>query len=180
MEAIDLTFKITSLRKTLQSFTRRFTSDLEEGRDLTQDTLLRALQYKDKFKEDTNLQGWLFTIMRNTFINNYRKTKRFKTIHDTTKEQYFLNVEDTHTFTSPGSAFEYKDIWRNINELEEELLVPFKMHTSGYKYTEIAHHLQIPIGTVKNRIFTARKELQKKLTGYRDQERIAVTAMKTM
>lgn len=163
MEAVDLTHQITSLRNTLHSFTRRFTTDLEEARDLVQDTMLKALLYQDKFKDDTNLQGWLFTIMRNTFINNYRKMKRFRLSHDTTKELYFLNVEDVHTFNSPSATIEYKDIWKNIDELSEDLLIPFKMHTSGYKYTEIADHLQIPIGTVKNRIFTARKEIQKKV-----------------
>jgi RNA polymerase sigma factor (sigma-70 family) len=150
----------------LRAFTRRFTSDKEESHDLVQDTLLRALLYKDKFKEDTNLKGWLFTIMRNTFINQYRKDKRAKTLHDNTKELFYLNVEDTHTFNKPERNFEYNDIWLKVNELREEFLTPFKMHTSGYKYHEIAEHLKIPVGTVKNRIFHARKEIQKKLAGY--------------
>jgi RNA polymerase sigma factor (sigma-70 family) len=166
MTAIELTNEITSLRSTLKTFTRRFTNDREESSDLVQDTILKALLYKDKFTQDTNLKGWLFTIMRNTFINNYRKNQKARTSHDTTKELYYLNVEDTHTFNSPGSRYEYEDIWRNVNELKDELLIPFKMHTSGYKYHEIAEHLDLPIGTVKNRIFHARKEIQKKLTGY--------------
>ncbi len=128
--------------------------------------MLKALTYKDKFREDTNLKGWLFTIMRNTFINNYRKNQRAKTSHDDTKELYFLNVEDTHTFNSPESNFEYHDIWKHVNTLRDELLTPFKMHASGYKYHEISEHLNIPIGTVKNRIFHARKEIQQKLAGY--------------
>jgi RNA polymerase sigma factor (sigma-70 family) len=166
MKALELTEEIAGLRSTLQNFTRRFTNDKDESLDLVQDTMLKALMYRDKFREDTNLKGWLFTIMRNTFINNYRKNQRSKTSHDTTKELYYLNVEDTHTFNIPDSSYEYKDIWKNVNDLREELLIPFKMHTSGYKYNEIADHLNIPIGTVKNRIFHARKELQKKLTGY--------------
>ncbi|HTJ47857.1 MAG TPA: RNA polymerase sigma factor [Cyclobacteriaceae bacterium] len=166
MEALEFTNQIAGLRSTLLSFTHRFTHDKEESRDLVQDTILKAILNKDKFREETNLKGWLFTIMRNTFINNYRKNRRVQTQHDSTKELYFLNVEDTHTFSSPGQNFEYKDIWNNINELRDELLVPFKMHASGYKYLEIAEHLHIPIGTVKNRIFNARKEIQKKLAGY--------------
>ena len=71
---------------------------------------------------------------------------------------------DPHTFSSPESEFGYRDMWNNVNELREELLTPFKMHTSGYKYHEISEHLNIPIGTVKNRIFHARKELQEKLS----------------
>lgn len=166
MTAIEFTHEITNLRNTLKIFTRKFTSDSEESSDLVQETILKALMYKDKFTQNTNLKGWLFTIMRNTFINSYRKNQRAKTSHDTTKELFHLNVEDTHTFTSPQSKYEYNDIWKNVNELKEELLTPFKMHTSGYKYHEIAEHLNLPIGTIKNRIFHARKELQKKLTGY--------------
>src|SRR5687767_11170473 len=100
METKEFTHQITGLRSTLHSFTRRFTRDVEECQDLVQDTMLKALLHKDKFKADTNLKGWLFTIMRNTFINNYRKNQRDKPVHDTTKELYFLNVEDTHTFNS--------------------------------------------------------------------------------
>ncbi len=166
IEAQDISLQIAALRGTLKTFTRRFTADGEESSDLVHDTILKALLYKDKFKEDTNLKGWLFTIMRNTFINNYRKNQRAKTSRDKTTELYFLNVEDKHTFSSPDTRYEYKDIWKNVDELKEELLVPFKLHTSGYKYHEIAKHLSIPIGTVKNRIFHARKEIQKKLAGY--------------
>lgn len=166
MGALQLTQQIAGLRGTLQAFTRRFTTDKEESHDLVQDTMLKALLYQHKFKEETNLKGWLFTIMRNTFINNYRKNKRAQTLHDPTKELYFLNVEDTHTFNSPAQNFEYNDLWKNINELKEELHIPFKLYTSGYKYHEIAELLNIPIGTVKNRIFHARKDIQKKLAGY--------------
>src|SRR3954467_14399850 len=117
MKTADLTHEIVSLRSTLKVFTHRFTRDKEESQDLVQDTLLKALMYKDKFKEETNLKGWLFTIMRNTFINNYRKNQRAKTSHDDTKELYFLNVEDTHTFNVPDARFEYFDIWKNVDEL---------------------------------------------------------------
>jgi RNA polymerase sigma factor (sigma-70 family) len=166
MKALDITQEIINLRPTLRMFTLRFTRNREESLDLVQDTMLKALTYKDKFREQTNLKGWLFTIMRNTFINNYRRLQRTKTSHDDTKELFYLNVEDTHTFNSPSARYEYLDIWKNVNEIKEELLIPFKMHASGYKYNEIAEHLNIPIGTVKNRIFHARKEIQKKLTGY--------------
>jgi RNA polymerase sigma factor (sigma-70 family) len=166
MTALEFTCQLTGLRNTLYAFTHRFTRNRDESLDLVQDTMLKALTYRDKFQEGTNLKGWLFTIMRNTFINNYRKVKRAKITHDDTKELYFLNVEDTHTFNKPENTFEYEDIWKNIHSLREELLVPFKMHTNGYRYHEISEELNIPIGTVKNRIFHARKEIQKRLTGY--------------
>ncbi len=166
MSTQDFNTQISVLSPTLKAFTRRFTNNREESQDLVQDTIMKALLYKDKFRDDTNLKGWLFTIMRNTFINNYRKNQRAKTSHDTTKELYFLNVADDHTFNLPDASFEYNDAWQKIDTVKEELLIPFKMHTSGYKYNEIADHLNIPIGTVKNRIFHARKEIQKALQGY--------------
>lgn len=166
MTATDFSYQIAGLRPTLQSFTRRFTSNREESHDLVQDTIMKALMYRSKYRDDTNLKGWLFTIMRNTFINSYRKNQRQRTSQDTTKELYYLNVKDEHTFNSPDSNYEYKDAWQKIDMVKDELLIPFKMHTSGYKYHEIAEHLNIPIGTVKNRIFHARKEIQKALQGY--------------
>jgi RNA polymerase sigma-70 factor (ECF subfamily) len=166
MTAVELTHQITSLRTALKSFTWRFTHDHEESSDLVQDTILKALMNMDKFTQNENLKGWLFTIMRNTFINTYRKNQRAKTSRDNTKDLYFLNVEDNHTFNCPDTRYEYQDIWKNVNQLRNELLVPFKMYTSGYKYHEIATHLDLPIGTIKNRIFHARKEIQKKLSGY--------------
>lgn len=167
MTASEFTKEISSLRPMLRSFTRRFTSDRDESLDLVQDTILKALLYRNKFRADTNLKGWLFTIMRNTFINQYRKTQRMRTSSDSTKELYFLNAEDTHTFNKPEGSMEFKEAWRHVISLREELLIPFKMHTTGYKYHEIAGHLNLPIGTVKNRIFHARKEMQKKLVAYR-------------
>ena len=166
MKAADFTREILSLEPTLKKFTYRFTRNREESQDLIQDTMLKALLYRDSFRKEVNLKGWLFTIMRNTYINSYRKLQRYRTNHDSTKDLYYLNVEDTHTFHLPDVAYEYEDIWRNVSEIREEFQKPFRMHASGYKYEEIAEHLGIPVGTVKNRIFQARKALQLKLTGY--------------
>lgn len=134
---------------------------------MVQDTLLKALMHGDQFRVGTNLKGWLFTIMRNTFINNYRKSKLAKTLNDTVKPLHYLNIQDEHTFSRPHENLEFKEIWCNVNAIKEELLVPFKMHAMGYKYEEIGSQLHIPLGTVKSRIFQARKEIQKNLHGYK-------------
>jgi RNA polymerase sigma-70 factor (ECF subfamily) len=162
----NISLQISGLRDILKRFTKKFTSDREESSDLVQDTILKALTYQHKYTSDTNLKGWLFTIMRNTFINNYRKNQLSRTLRDKTKDLYYLNIADQYTFNTPDGSFEYKDILKNVAALKDDLLIPFKMHASGYKYHEIAKHLDVPIGTVKNRIFNARKEIQKKLTGY--------------
>src|SRR5689334_17377958 len=138
MATSEFTQEISSLHGVLKSFTRRFTTDHDQSLDLVQDTMLKALLFKDKFREDTNLKGWLFTIMRNTFINNYRKEQLARTTRDFTKDLHYLAKPDTHTFSSPDATIEYNDIWEHINSLHSDLLTPFKMHTSGYKYQEIA------------------------------------------
>lgn len=166
METTELSQRICSLRPVLRGLTKRFTNDRDESLDLVQDTILKALMYKDKFREDTNLRGWLFAIMRNTFINYYRKNKVARTMRDTTKELHFLNTEDHHTYNNPAENLQYDDFWKKIYSLPDELMIPFKMHASGYKYHEIAAYQNIPLGTVKNRIFHARKELKKQLVGY--------------
>jgi RNA polymerase sigma-70 factor (ECF subfamily) len=166
MTTAEFETQIASLRPTLKTLTRRFTQNSEERLDLVQDTVLKALTYRDKFRADTNLTGWLFTIMRNTYINNYRKKQRARTLNDSTKDLHFINVKDTNAIGLPEGRFEFREIWENVNQLKEDLQIPFKMHTTGYKYQEIAEHLNIPIGTVKNRIFHARKEMQRRLTGY--------------
>lgn len=159
----DISTKISGLRPLLKRLSRRFTTDADESSDLVQDTMLKALVHRDKFKDDTNLQGWLFTIMRNTFINQYRRKQRYHFTAEASRELYFLHLEDTHTFSSPERSYAWADLWNSIDELREELRTPFKLHTSGYKYHEIAESLNVPIGTIKNRIFHARQELQRKL-----------------
>ncbi len=166
MSTPEFTRQLTQLNPVLRAFTKKFTSDRDESLDLVQDTLVKALIHKNKFRENTNLKGWLFTIMRNTFINNYRKNQRSKTYTDSTENQFFLHAEDTYTFNKPEKSFEYQDMWNQVDALREELRTPFKMYTSGYKYHEIAEHLEIPLGTVKNRIFNARKEIQSRIAGY--------------
>ena len=156
--------RICGLQPLLKRLSKKFTRDAGESSDLVQDTILKALTHQDQFRENTNLQGWLFTIMRNTFINHYRKKQRGQAVHDPTRELYFLNIEDSHTFSSPERTYAWEDLWRNIDALKEELKTPFKLHTSGYKYHEIAESLNIPIGTVKNRIFHARKDIQSRLS----------------
>lgn len=165
MSTLEMHRQLSDLYPILYSFTRRFTSDREESRDLVQETILKALLHKDKFRENTNLKAWLFTILRNTFINNYRRGQRSQTLRDK-KELHLLNTEDTHTFNQPASTVEYGDTWNQIDSINSDLLIPFKMYVSGYKYHEIAEQHNLPIGTVKNRIFNARKEIQKRLTGY--------------
>jgi RNA polymerase sigma-70 factor (ECF subfamily) len=150
----------------MERFALSLTYDKEEAKDLLQDTFLKALTYKDKFVEYTNLKAWVFTIMKNIFINNYRKSVRINTIVDSTKDLFFLNNTKESRHFMPDSEYAYNEINKAINDLESEFKVPFTMHNEGYKYQEIADNLNLKIGTVKSRIFFTRKKLIETLADY--------------
>jgi len=133
---------------------------------LLQETFVKAITYRDKFEENTNLKAWTFTIMKNTFINNYRRNVKANTTFDNTEDLYYLNLNQESSFETPDSEFSVKEIQKKIDELSNEFKEPFLMHTQGYKYKEIADKLNLKIGTVKSRIFFTRKKLMTKLKDY--------------
>lgn len=168
MSSYNFDDKLIEYQRSLKSFAYGFTNNDEEANDLLQETYLKALTYRDKFQERTNLKAWLYTIMRNTFINNYRKAVRANTIIDNTDEQYFLNTAATSKGThSPDSVYSHKQISKVVEALEDEYRVPFQMYNTGFKYKEIAEELELPIGTIKSRIFLARKKLMLQLSDYK-------------
>jgi RNA polymerase sigma-70 factor (ECF subfamily) len=156
----NFSHELSTLHPELRRLSRRFTRDRDQSLDLVQETLLKALTHRSSFREDTNLKGWLYTIMRNIFINNYRRARRIINSDPVVMENKLKATADRHTFNTPSEALEYSEIWKDINALRDELKTPFKMHVTGYKYHEIADALNIPLGTVKNRIFQARHEIR--------------------
>ena len=167
MTTMEFNNKLISMEGRLERFALSLTSNREEAKDLLQETYLKALSSKDKFIEFTNFEAWAYTIMKNTFINNYRKAVRQNTIVDTTKDLYYLNNSKESNFVRPDSNVQQKEINKHINSLQDELKVPFLMHTRGYKYKEIAEKLDLKIGTVKSRIFFTRKKLMESLADYK-------------
>lgn len=145
----------------------KLTANEEDANDLMQETSLKALDNKEKFLPGTNFKGWLYTIMRNLFINNYRKASRDKVCIDHTDNQYHINLSQDFSFDSTEEAYDIKEIHKAIHALPKEYRIPFAMHISGFKYKEIALHLGVPIGTVKSRIFFTRQKLQKELNDFR-------------
>lgn len=158
---------IINLQGNLFTFAMMLTKNRENANDLVQDTTLKALGSEDKFKEGTNLKGWVFTIMRNLFINEYRRSAYAATVIDTTESLFHLNVYQESGFEAPEGSFTAMEITTEINNLEDNLREPFAMHVKGYKYEEISQKLELPLGTVKNRIFMARKRLQTRFADYR-------------
>jgi RNA polymerase sigma factor (sigma-70 family) len=150
----------------LKMYALHFTRDEHDADDLVQDTILKAILYHEKFKEGTNLKGWLYTIMKNTFINNYRRTVRINGTVTKTDEISSQNLLFSATQNQGVSQFVLDDISEAMRKLPEEYYIPFTMYFEGFKYQEIADHIQIPIGTVKTRIHVARKLLKKSLNTY--------------
>lgn len=168
MTTVEFSSEVQKLSHTLRPVAMNLTRDADDAKDLIQETLLKALVSRDKFRVGTNLKAWLYTIMRNTFINNYNKiTKRQTNVDATEYFQYFNTDENYITHNGAQSTFVMSDLNGAINQLEEAYRTPFMMYYIGYKYLEIAERLQIPIGTVKNRIHIARKVLKERLTMYR-------------
>ncbi len=159
---------LMSIQANLLNFAYMLTSNRDDAYDLLQDTTLKALDNSEKYADNTNFKAWVFTIMRNIFINNYRRSSRAATIVDTTDNLYHLNLSQDSRFESPEESYGAAEITAAINEFPEEYRVPFSMHVAGYKYNEIAEHMNLPLGTVKSRIFFARKRLQERFVDYRD------------
>ncbi len=159
--------KVLDLQNNLLNFAFRLTANRESAEDLVQETTLKVLDNSEKYTENTNFKGWVFTIMRNIFINEYRRQVRSNTVVDTSDESYLLNVPTETELATPEGSLAEREISKAINTISDDYQVPFKLFLAGYHYTEIADRMNLPLGTVKSRIFFARKQLQGLLKDYR-------------
>ena len=153
----------------LMSFAISFTKDTDDAADLVQDTLVKALRCAHNFQEGTNLKAWLYTILRNTYINNYRRRQRIQKIITVTDEISSDQLSHCATNNTAENTCTMDDINKALAKLQPCYSVPFLRFFEGYKYHEIADELDIPIGTVKTRIHLARGILKKNLKMYHDQ-----------
>ncbi|NQW43224.1 MAG: sigma-70 family RNA polymerase sigma factor [Bacteroidetes bacterium] len=169
--SIDNSFEslVQNEMQSMKSLAMQLTRNLEDANDLVQETVLKALRFKEKYTEGTNLRGWVLTILKNTFINNYRRMVKRKTFIDSTDNTYFLDLPSHRTENQAEIKFIRKDLESAISILQPELKVTFMLNIEGFKYHEIAEELNIPIGTVKTRIFVAKRILRKKLQVYGEQ-----------
>ncbi len=163
------TFKqrLLGLQGNLLNFAYQLTTNREEAHDLLQDTTLKALDNEEKYVDNVNFKGWIFTIMRNIFINNYRQTVRKATVIDQTEDLYHLNISQESGLSTPEGSYAVKEISSVLDEFTDDYRIPFNMYVAGYKYNEIAEKMNLPLGTIKSRIFFARKRLRKRLQDYR-------------
>ncbi|MGJ7031883.1 RNA polymerase sigma factor [Niabella hirudinis] len=150
----------------LKPFAVNLTKNSESANDLYQETLYKALANSEKYHSGTNIKAWLFTIMRNIFINDYRRNVKRKTILDSTPEDYLINMSQVSVVNTAESSLREKEINAAIEELPETFKIPFRLYFEGYKYQEIAEYLQEPLGTIKSRIHFARKLLKEQIRRY--------------
>ena len=167
MNSKNFESKLVALQSNLLNFAYQLTSNRDDAYDLLQDTTLKALDNEDKYVDNVNFKGWVFTIMRNIFINNYRKGVRSATVIDQTEDLYHLNLPQESGIDTPDGSVAIHEINAAIESFSDEFRIPFSMHVAGYKYNEIAEHMNLPLGTVKSRIFFARQRLQEMLADYR-------------
>lgn len=158
---------LQEVQENLRRYALKLTQDTNDADDLVQDTSLRALTHRDKFVSDINFKGWMMTIMYNIFLNNQDRVERRRKIFDTTVDILNVPLVTEGGYSTPDGAMNIREIYSAIDNLSEHTRTPFKMFLSGYKYSEIAEKMGIPEGTVKSRIFFARKALQKSLRDMR-------------
>lgn len=163
MKKLNLRKDLTSVKRGLLRFAYKLTTDHEEENNLMQEISLKVSEKEDKHTSDTNLKGWMDTIMRNIFIYNYHKLIRNQTFIYQMNNLYHLSLPQDASYECAVNAYELKDIYRVVNTLPQEYRIPFALHLSGFKYQEIAAKLNLSPNTIKNRIYFIRQILQEEL-----------------
>ncbi|MBA2561576.1 MAG: RNA polymerase sigma factor [Chitinophagaceae bacterium] len=166
MPAIEFDQLLIVNTEFLKPFALKLTNDNESAKDLLQETIYRALANKEKYNFGTNIKAWLFTIMRNIFINDYRKKIKQNIIFDHSENEFLINYNQLSIANTAESALRLKEIQTAIHQLPAIFRNPFMLYFDGYKYYEIAVLLREPLGTIKSRIHFARKLLKQQVSRY--------------
>jgi RNA polymerase sigma-70 factor (ECF subfamily) len=168
MTNVEFISKLLGMKPYLHWFAVSLTSDRDKASDLVQDTYLKVITSKDKFANLTNLKALVFTIMKNTYIDNYRRDVKKNSQFDYTTEMHYVKPSHERECSSTESDYAALEIEKTIDLLGEEFRIPFRMSINGYKYNEIAEELGLNIGTVKSRIFQTRRKLMMMLKDYKE------------
>lgn len=166
MPAIEFNRILLNNTEFLKPFAFTLTRDNEAAKDLLQETLYRALANQDKYRMDTNIKAWLYTIMRNIFINDYRRKVKQAIIPDSTPNEYLINQYQGAVANAAIAGIHLKEVQKAIHNLPNIFRNPFLLYFDGYKYHEIADMLGEPLGTIKSRIHFARKLLKSHVERY--------------
>ncbi len=160
----------------MYNFAYRLTLDQDDSKDLLQDTYLKAFRFIDSFQKGTNAKAWLFRILKNSFINDYRKKSKEPSKVDYQEVETYYNSEDVDRQITPDLRVEAlrdmigDEISNALNSLDVDFrTVIILCDLEGFKYDEMAKILDIPIGTVRSRLHRARNLLKEKLSTYAKQ-----------
>jgi RNA polymerase sigma-70 factor (ECF subfamily) len=164
MSTVEFNQMLVSNTDFLKPFAFTLTRDNETAKDLLQETMFRALANKDKYNVGTNIKAWLYTIMRNIFINNYRRRVKQNTIFDSTPNDFFINYQQATVSNDAEGSLKLKEIQNAVHQLPDIFKNPFMLYFEGFKYHEIAEALGEPLGTIKSRIHFARKLLKEQIS----------------
>ncbi len=160
MSTLEFNHALLNNTEFLKPFAFTLTRDNEQAKDLIQETLYKALANKHRYNVGTNLKAWLYTIMRNIFINSYRKKAKQQTVFDNTSNDFLIDYNQAAVANEAIANINIKEVKTAIHQLPEIFKTPFVLYFDGYQYNEIAEALQEPLGTVKSRIHFARKLLK--------------------
>jgi RNA polymerase sigma-70 factor (ECF subfamily) len=164
MSTVEFNQMLVNNSDFLKPFAFTLTRDNETAKDLMQETLYRAIANREKYHVGTNVKAWLYTIMRNIFINNYRRKVKQKTIFDSTPNDYYINYQQAAVTNTAEGNIKLREIQLALSNLPDIFKHPFLLYFDGYKYHEIAEMLNEPLGTIKSRIHFARKLLKEQIT----------------
>ena len=160
----------------MYNFAYRLTLDQDDSKDLVQDTYLKAYRFIDSFQQGTNAKAWLFRILKNSFINDYRKKSKEPSKVDYQEVESYYNSEEVDRQITPDLRVEAlsdmigDEISNALNSLDVDFrTVIILCDLEGFKYDEMAKILDIPIGTVRSRLHRARNLLKEKLSEYAKQ-----------
>ncbi|MEN8225926.1 MAG: RNA polymerase sigma factor [Bacteroidota bacterium] len=156
-------YDLVQLQEQLFYYALQLTEDREDALDLVQETSFKALKNRNKLHNNDHIRAWLYTILKNTYINYLRSSHYRQLIHDS-EELNNHSAPNSGSNGAPYEQLERKELYEIITLLPGTYGKPIKMFLSGYSYKEIARQMNIPIGTVKSRIHLGKKQIRKVYT----------------
>ncbi len=165
MTAIEFSEQLLGMESSLLKYANRFKLGYADSQDLVQETFLKAILNRDKFVDNGFFKAWTYTIMRNTFINSYRHNLLHDIHPDRIDDSLSARLIISPDSYNPDSSISVNEINQKIGKLKDNFREPFQMYLAGYKYREIADAINLNIGTVKSRIFLAKKQLMHQFKG---------------
>ena len=158
-DAFGLT--LVQMQDSLFYYALQLTEDRENAKDLVQETSYKALKNRKKLLNGEHVRAWLYTILRNPYINYLRSSQYRQLVFDSDEMNAFSEYREDNSSLLPDEVLMRKELRETISALPITYEQPLNLMLSGYSYKEIAQQMKIPIGTVKSRIHLGKKQIRK-------------------